>query len=162
MPFLDTPRHEIFAKARAKGVTLDDAYELAGFASVRGHSSRLAQRPDVAARIAELRLATAGWEETTGQAIVTAMLRMADARDYFDSPQRMKETRLTLHGGAQTAKRTDRRARERAEYDRERRESRPDRREKPAKTLPETCQNLPRPSCSRPRGHPGALAHDES
>ena len=90
------PRHEIFAKARAKGVRLEDAYELAGFAPVRGHASRLARRADVATRIAELRVAISGWEETTGQAIVGALLRMADSRDFFDSPQRMRETRLTL------------------------------------------------------------------
>jgi hypothetical protein len=142
MPFLDNPRHEIFAKARAKGVTLDDAYELAGFATIRGHSSRVAQRPDVAARIAELRLATAGWEETTGQAIVTAMLRMAEARDFFDSPQRMKETRLTLMEARKLQKELI------AERESERNTTK--RTGKPAVSALKTCQkpakNLPKPA----------------
>ena len=55
MPLLKNPRHEAFAHARAKGALLDDAYEDAGFAPGNGHASRLAQRPEVAGRIAELR-----------------------------------------------------------------------------------------------------------
>jgi hypothetical protein len=160
MPFLDNPRHEIFAKARAKGVRLDDAYELAGFAPIRGHSSRLAQRPDVAARISELRLATAGWEETTGQAIVTAMLRMAEARDFFDSPQRMKETRLTLIEARKLQKElTEERELERKATRNADKAPAPDR-----KTCPKPARNLPTPATrlALPRQSARALKNESS
>lgn len=54
MPALPDSRHEAFAQARAKGARPDDAYEDAGFAPRRGAAGRLATRPEVAGRIAEL------------------------------------------------------------------------------------------------------------
>ena len=96
MPELLNPRHEAFARARARGALLDDAYEAAGYAPARGHSSRLAKRPLVAARVAELRSQLSDWESANGQSVVAALLRMAERCDYFDTPERMRETRLTL------------------------------------------------------------------
>ncbi|MGH6986044.1 MAG: hypothetical protein ACRED9_04290 [Caulobacteraceae bacterium] len=55
MPELLNPRHEAFARARSRGVRLQDAYEEAGYAPDRSHASRLAGRPEIAERIAELR-----------------------------------------------------------------------------------------------------------
>ena len=48
-------RYEAFAQARAKGARLEDAYEDAGFTPDRANASRLAARPEIADRIAELR-----------------------------------------------------------------------------------------------------------
>ncbi|MGH7016185.1 MAG: hypothetical protein ACRED8_03760 [Caulobacteraceae bacterium] len=55
MPELQNPKHEAFAKARSRGVRLQDAYEEAGYAPDRSHAARLASRPEIAERIAELR-----------------------------------------------------------------------------------------------------------
>jgi hypothetical protein len=49
------PKHEAFAQAVAAGVGLGDAYEHVGYVRRRGNPNRLARRPKVAARIAELR-----------------------------------------------------------------------------------------------------------
>ena len=42
MPALQNPRYEAFARARAKGALLIDAYESAGFVRHRGLASGLA------------------------------------------------------------------------------------------------------------------------
>jgi uncharacterized protein YqfA (UPF0365 family) len=55
MPILQNTRHEAFAQLRARGAPLDLAYAQAGYEADSGHGSRLAKRPAVAARIAELR-----------------------------------------------------------------------------------------------------------
>ncbi|MGH6987744.1 MAG: hypothetical protein ACRED9_13035 [Caulobacteraceae bacterium] len=55
MPELQNPKHEVFAKARSRGVRLQDAYEEAGYTPDRSHAARLAGRPEIAERIAELR-----------------------------------------------------------------------------------------------------------
>ncbi|MHB8531024.1 MAG: hypothetical protein ACYC8V_16125, partial [Caulobacteraceae bacterium] len=55
MPILQDPRQEAFARLRAAGATLSDAYEDAGYVPDNGHPSRLAGRKEVAERIAELR-----------------------------------------------------------------------------------------------------------
>lgn len=74
MPLLRDARRETFAQILAAGkVTQAVAYEQAGFVPDDGHASRLAVRPDVAARIAELRAAVAERAEIT-QAMVLAEL----------------------------------------------------------------------------------------
>jgi phage terminase small subunit len=88
MPILQNARHEAFAQARAAGARLDDAYEDAGFAYGRGHSSRLAATPEVAERIAELRAARAAETDASEQAVIAALLRIAKAG--------LREVRLTL------------------------------------------------------------------
>ncbi len=96
MPVLDNLRHEIFAQHRARGELLDDAFEAAGYVSAPGHATRLAKRAAVAERIVELRAAAEELNGAGGQAMVAALLRMAERCDYFDTPERMRETRLTL------------------------------------------------------------------
>lgn len=54
MALLLNPKHEAFAQAVAAGCGLLDAYERAGFVRAYGNPNRLARRPKVAARIAEL------------------------------------------------------------------------------------------------------------
>lgn len=56
---LDNARHELFAQSVARGVPQNDAYVQAGFESesdeaISANASRLAAKPDVAERIAEL------------------------------------------------------------------------------------------------------------
>ena len=61
MPLLQNPRHERFALGITEGLSQGDAYLKAGFKTkltgknLRGEASKLANRPDVTARIAELR-----------------------------------------------------------------------------------------------------------
>lgn len=55
MPALANPRHERFAQSRAQGMAAFAAYTAAGYPSKHKNSSRLSRRPDVIARIAELR-----------------------------------------------------------------------------------------------------------
>lgn len=60
MPVLSNPRHERFAQAIARGKTQHDAYSAAGFEpnqkakDVRSNAGKLARKPQVAERIAEL------------------------------------------------------------------------------------------------------------
>ncbi len=56
MEELRNRRHEWFAILRAEGMSLEEAYEKAGYAPDRAHACRLAARPDVARRISELRI----------------------------------------------------------------------------------------------------------
>jgi hypothetical protein len=42
MPPIQNPQHESFAQARAKGATLYDAFENAGYPPDRSHACRLA------------------------------------------------------------------------------------------------------------------------
>src|ERR1700723_974122 len=79
MPTLDNSRYEFFAQARAKGARLDDAYEDAGFVLNKGHSSRLARRPEVAARIAELRVQRNEADDISPQKVIATLLRLAKA-----------------------------------------------------------------------------------
>jgi hypothetical protein len=96
MPILQNARHEAFAQARAAGARLDDAYEDAGFAYGRGHSSRLAATPEVAERIAELRAARAAETDASEQAVIAALLRIAKAGEDMTTPAALREVRLTL------------------------------------------------------------------
>lgn len=54
MPILDNARHERFAQEIASGKTIDEAYQLAGFAANRGNASRLNADESIRARVAEL------------------------------------------------------------------------------------------------------------
>ena len=96
MPLLKNPRHESFAQARAKGALLDDAYEDAGFAPGHGHGSRLADRPEVAERIGELRALQSDLAEANAQAVIASLLRIAKASEAQATPAGVKEARLTL------------------------------------------------------------------
>jgi hypothetical protein len=54
LPQLSDPRHEAFAQARARGANKSTAYALAGYAPNRSNGSKLAAKPAVGARVAEL------------------------------------------------------------------------------------------------------------
>jgi hypothetical protein len=96
MPILQNPRHEAFAKARAEGARLQDAYEDAGFAHDRGHASRLAGQPQVAERIAELRAERADAADANPHAMIASLMRIAKACEDLATPAGLKEARLTL------------------------------------------------------------------
>ncbi len=100
MPILDNIRHEAFAQSRAGGARLEDAYEDAGFAAGNNHAGRLAQTPEVAQRIAELRIdfraANSSIEESSPLALIAAMLRVAKAGEGLADAAALKEARLTL------------------------------------------------------------------
>jgi len=96
MPPIQNPQHETFAQARAKGATLDDAFENAGYPPDRSHACRLAKREDVAARIACLRAERDQAEESQPQMIIDALVRMARDSEALKTPAGMKEARLNL------------------------------------------------------------------
>jgi hypothetical protein len=96
MPILQNPQHESFAQARAKGAGLQDAFEDAGYASDRSHACRLAKRDDVAARVAELRLAREKAEACEPQMIIDALVRMARDGEGLKTAVGLKEARINL------------------------------------------------------------------
>ena len=55
MPALENWNHETFCQGLANGLGRDVAYQKAGYSGGNGHASRLLERPDVAARLSELR-----------------------------------------------------------------------------------------------------------
>ena len=94
IPPLEKERHERFARARAEGLGRTAAYRAAGYAADRSQASKLGRRPEVAARIAELRerdpdLASPG-------AIVARLLRLADRCGALETAASFKEARLAL------------------------------------------------------------------
>ena len=113
MPTLDNPRYEFFAQARAKGARLDDAYEDAGFVLNKGHPSRLARRPEVAARIAELRAQRNEADDISPQKVIATLLRMAKGGEGSENAALLKEARLALldaarlHDGVAQGRRHD-------------------------------------------------------
>ena len=96
MPILQNPRHEAFAQARAKGAFLDDAYEDAGFAPGNGHASRLALTPNIAERIGELRALNAQLDEANPQAMIAALLALAEAGEALADVPGVIEARLAI------------------------------------------------------------------
>jgi len=93
---IQNPQHETFAQARARGATLDDAFESAGYPPDRSHACRLAKREDVAARIASLRAERDQAEGSQPQMIIDALVRMARDSEALKTPAGMKEARLNL------------------------------------------------------------------
>ncbi len=96
MPALKNLDHEAFAQARAAGATLIQAYEAAGYAPSRAHGSRLASRPEIAERIAELRALDITENPSGTASVVAALLRIAKTSEDLNSPAGIKEARLTL------------------------------------------------------------------
>ena len=94
MPALTNPRHEAFARARARGALLDAAYEDAGFAPDNGHASRLARTEAIAARIAELKEQEFDISDSSPHRVIAALLALA--RDKEFAPAAAKEARLAL------------------------------------------------------------------
>ncbi len=96
MPILQNPRHEAFAQGRAEGAGLEQAYEDAGFVADTSHACRLAKRPEVAERVAELRREQDEAEDASPRAIVAALVRMARDSEALKTPAGVKEARLNL------------------------------------------------------------------
>ncbi len=96
MTILQNPRHEAFAHARVAGADLEQAYEDAGFAPDTSHACRLAKRPEVAERMAELRREQDEAEDASPRAIIAALVRMARDSEALKTPAGVKEARLNL------------------------------------------------------------------
>jgi hypothetical protein len=96
MPELPNKSHELFARARSLGARLQDAYEDAGFVASRAHASRLANQPEVAARIAELRAMRSSNVDTSPQAVVDLLFRMARDSDALKTAAGVREARASL------------------------------------------------------------------
>jgi phage terminase small subunit len=96
MPKMQNPRHEAFAAALAEGASQDEAYADAGFSPGNGHASRLASLPGVAERVAELRAEQPDLSGATPQAVILALLKMAERLEDARSPAEVRERRLTL------------------------------------------------------------------
>lgn len=54
MPALNNPKHERFAQELAKGLSIDKAYEAAGFKPNRGNASTLKQKQSISGRVTEI------------------------------------------------------------------------------------------------------------
>ena len=96
MPTLPTPRSAAFAQARAKGALLIDAYETAGFVRHRGRPSRLAVRPEVAERIAELRASQNSAEDTSLVGLLASLSRIIKAGESSENPTLVNAARLAI------------------------------------------------------------------
>lgn len=85
MAVLDNPRHERFAQEMAKGMTAAAAYHLAGYKSNRAQATRLRDRPEVAARIAEMMALSAARSTVTAVEVIErfASIARADIRRLF-------------------------------------------------------------------------------
>jgi len=96
MPALENPQYEVFAIARARGALLEDAYEDAGYAAPKGHAWRIANRPEVQARIAELRAEKVRVEEAFPRIIINVLKHLAHVNDMREAPAGSRETRASL------------------------------------------------------------------
>jgi hypothetical protein len=117
LPALERWNHETFCQALADGLGHDAAYRKAGFAGGNGHAARLIERPEVAARLAELRderereraaaRAAQAAERAAREAlraelagaackqVIAALLRLAE-RDDLKGPAGAREAREAL------------------------------------------------------------------
>ena len=96
MPKLQNDQHEAFARARSLGARLYDAYEDAGYIASRAHACRLAAQPEVAARISEMRQARTHNVDTSPQAVVDALFRLARDSEALKTAAGLKEARANL------------------------------------------------------------------
>ena len=96
MSTLSNPRYEAFAQARAKGALLTDAYESAGFVRHRGRPSRLAVRPEVAERIAELRAQQSEAEDVSLVGLLASLRRIIKAGESSENPTLVNAARLAV------------------------------------------------------------------
>jgi hypothetical protein len=79
-PLADS-RREAFALARAAGLSRIGAYRRAGYAPFRQAASRLARKPEVAARIAWLQAQEAKATGSDTETAIVRLLEMADGAD---------------------------------------------------------------------------------
>jgi hypothetical protein len=108
MPELKNRRHEWFARLRAKGYRLEEAYERAGYAPDRSHSCRLASRPDVAQRINEFRVYYADTATAHRPQMIAALLELAAKSGAMGTPAMVKEARIAYLAAAMLQVQLDR------------------------------------------------------
>jgi phage terminase small subunit len=78
MPPLKNTRHERYCLLRAGGLTIDEAYEKAGFTANRGNAGRLNANEDVAKRIRELQEGAAKSAGVTIERVARGFFAIAD------------------------------------------------------------------------------------
>jgi phage terminase small subunit len=85
MPVLKNPRREQFAQHFATGMTLENAYEAAGYRRNKKHAYILRWTQEVAERIEEIQTTAAAKVGVTVERIVSelAKIAFANAGDYF-------------------------------------------------------------------------------
>jgi hypothetical protein len=94
MTQLKNKKYEAYAQGRAKGLGVDESYAKAGYSPDHGSAGKVARRPDVVARVAELRERDP--DNTHPDAIIARLLRVADACCDLNSAAALKEARLSL------------------------------------------------------------------
>jgi hypothetical protein len=100
MPELKNRRHEWFARLRAQGHRLEDAYERAGYAPDRSHACRLASRADVAQRINEFRTYFEDTPTAHRPQMIAALLELAAKSVAMGTPATVKEARIAYLAAA--------------------------------------------------------------
>ena len=85
MPVLANAKHERFAQEIATGATATEAYVTAGYKADDGNASKLANRPELVARVQEITGAAAEKAGVTAQAVIEelAKLGFANMQDYM-------------------------------------------------------------------------------
>lgn len=78
MPILSNERHEHVAQLLAKGETQKDAYAKAGYRGNEAKASRVCNRADVKARVAELLERAAARTEVSVATLTGRLLKIAD------------------------------------------------------------------------------------
>jgi phage terminase small subunit len=89
MPVLANPKHELFAQELAKGRTQVQAYEKAGYKPSDSNSTKLAGRPEVQARVAEITGRGAIRAEITVAAILEELEEARSLAKKIDQPAPM-------------------------------------------------------------------------
>jgi phage terminase small subunit len=76
MPLLQNSKHELFAQAIARGKTLTEAQAAAGLSENAGNAITIRDRPEVTARIEELKMIVAKRAEISGERILAELARI--------------------------------------------------------------------------------------
>jgi len=79
MKALENPKHEIFAQQVTRGKNYNQAYAIAGYKENDGNASNLAARPEVAARIQELKGVAAARASVTAERVLAELARIGFA-----------------------------------------------------------------------------------
>ena len=96
MPILQNHRYEAFAQARARGRSLENAYEDAGYAPGYNHGRRLNLREDVTERVTELRRVQAQAYHAAVPETIGVLLRIASACESLQTPAGAIVARLAV------------------------------------------------------------------
>ena len=87
MPVLSNTRRERFAQEIAKGKTIIEAYEVAGYVPDDGNASKMAAYPEITARIQEITGKAAIRAEISVAKFTEDLLRIAKKAEDYDSAQ---------------------------------------------------------------------------